>query len=207
MPKNETTIELVWYGDSFMYQLELYGIRHAQRAINIYYKALVKQLKSQPWGSIVGRRKYRRASGYNLRWENDILMSRTPRREVVANTANKRTAIRFSPDGQPPYKQTGNLANGVVKEIVKRESDGQVTGSVFTTVPYAKEVEFGGTKQVDQSVKIHTRWRLTNPFLRAVRIAARPVWGPVFDQVRSEMIRAFEPMRVGPLKGKRIFKS
>lgn len=91
--------------------------------------------------------------------------------------------VVHSQPGEPPRRQTANLYNSIKKEVISTV-DG-VEGAVFTDVPYAPTLEYGGELQVTD--RPHASVELSNPFINAITIAPRPAWGPAFAEVGNEM--------------------
>jgi hypothetical protein len=105
--------------------------------------------------------------------------------EFLSSLKRKRT--RHSSAGDPPLKQTGNLEKSIDFKFVWGE-DGYINGLVFSDAPYAETLERGGTLQVDQSEKKHTRVRLVNPIRNAISIAARPFMAPTLRKHTERII-------------------
>lgn len=97
-------------------------------------------------------------------------------------------AVEFSPPGDPPYEQTGNLANSVKASVEKQKT--QVKGSVGTRVNYAKTLEEGGfTRWTGQQHLRFTHVKLVNPIKKSgLPVAPRPVWRPTFEEENRRML-------------------
>ena len=102
-------------------------------------------------------------------------------------TSIKRKRVRHSAPGQPPLKQTGNLEKSIDYNFSWGE-DGYIVGTVFSDAPYAETLERGGSVQIDQSLKTHTRVRIVNPLKHVIAIAARPFFGPTFRDETEKLI-------------------
>lgn len=146
--------------------------RNLRIATKFYKGEISKIFKTQPWGS--------KAVGGGLR----------------------RKSFKRSTPGQPPFKQTSNLANSIVFSLHFNSksrffSGGQLKGRTSSEVKYAQNIELGsgktGTVRIPQTQKIHTTVRLVNPMSRrkaqTLYIAARPVWIPALRRLTPRILK------------------
>lgn len=121
---------------------------------------------------------------------------------------NARKTIEHSPPGSPPFIQTQNLANSLNVAYGARAArvnggaiiaetgpitslQDQIVGCVYTDVPYAKELEYGGLAGPYKASQLkYTSWILINPIRHMMYIAARPAWRPAYQLSVSRMINA-----------------
>lgn len=179
MPNGDFDIKLSytlnWGGSVWLVDIRKAAKEGVCQALSIYWKEIVRTL-SEHWGSI----QYR---------------------------GNARKTVAHSAPGQPPFQQTGNLANSVmiargakaaklnggaiiVEGGPTDENSGQEFGCVYTDVPYAKELEYGGIAGPYKASNLkHTSWILINPIRHMMYIAARPAWRPAYDLTVSQMIQ------------------
>ena len=106
-------------------------------------------------------------------------------------TSLKRKRTRHSNAGDPPLKQTGNLEKSIDYKFVWGQ-DGFINGVVFSDAPYAETLERGGTLQVPQEEKKHTRVRLVNPIKNVISIAARPFMQPTLRENTEKLINMIQ---------------
>jgi len=150
-----------------------------------------------------------------MKWENDILISKGTRTRY--KTLSGRKAYRYSPPGSMPYRQTANYANSIQKEF-ELSGGGLVsplsstfgskniqTGYVFTDVPYAPTLEFGGHLQVDKSVPgKYSKHILRNWSKKGKIIAPRPSWIPIWNSMLGTIWLMFKNVTINPGPGRRI---
>lgn len=158
-----------WHGKRVEEELYKRLTRNLKEATELYRSTVEKVFKSQPWGSVP-------VAGFDLR---------------------KR--IKNSPAGGPPYKQTGNLANSVVKSFKLRTANSFFSGTPLrgrtsTEVKYAQNIELGGPAvYIPQVRKIHTPIRLVNPIPRRralkLNISPRPVWKPQLKILTPKILK------------------
>jgi len=103
-------------------------------------------------------------------------------------TSIKRFRKTHSSPGQPPLKQTGNLEKSLDAKY-RMGQDGYVQGGIISDAAYVETLEKGGTFQVDQSAKTHTRVRLVNPFKAARSIAPRPFIIPTIEENKDRLAK------------------
>ena len=161
---------LKWHGKRVEEELYRRLTRNLKEATELYRSTVEKVFKSQPWSSVP-------VAGFDLR---------------------KFTGKR-SPAGGPPYKQTANLANSIVKSFKLRTvnsffSGTPLRGRASTEVKYAQNIELGGPAvYIPQVRKIHTPVRLVNPISRRraikLNISARPVWKPQLKILTPKILK------------------
>ena len=100
----------------------------------------------------------------------------------------KRKRVIHSAAGQPPLKQTGNFYHAFGWGF-GWNTDGYIEGKITNDAPYTPTLEKGGTLQVDQADKKHTRVRLVNPIKRALTIAARPFARPTLHENKDRLMK------------------
>lgn len=162
----------VWYSD--IKKAAKIGVKEA---ISIYFWTL-RGILSRGWGSI----QYR---------------------------GNARKTIKHSQPGEPPLIQTENLVNSLNVLTGNRAArmyftnvwdnksgssamfmnEEQHVACVYTDVPYAKELEYGGLAGPYKAHLLkYTYWRLINPIRHTINIAPRPAWRPAYSLSVSRMI-------------------
>lgn len=113
---------------------------------------------------------------------------------------NPRVWAKSSPVGRPPYRQTGNLFNSIKVSIQSDPGLNEYKGFVYTDVPYAPDLEFGGLSATyPQSAKKYTHVRLIkSPFKvgQLYYIRRRPAWLPVFAKEWQTMAQFFAQIRI-----------
>ena len=151
------TINLQWNGSTVHSNMRTVLITGIKQAVTIYKTDLIRTL-SRKWGSI-----------------------------PLGGT--KRLRLWHSKPGQPPFIQTKNLVNSIKTAIYQKGNgwDMKLVGEIFTLVPYAQTLEYGGIS-ARLAKKVYTHLRLINPINKLIRIAARPAWRPTF---RRNVIRMF----------------
>lgn len=168
----QVTYTLKWGGSIWLADIKKSAKLAVKEAITIYFWEIHRTLNAH-WGSIQVFR--------NLR-------------KVVA---------RSNP-GSPPFVQTQNLGNSLNVAYGARAAringganifpglvSEQEVGCVYTDVPYAQEVEYGGIAGPYNAHDLkYTSWRLINPIRHSMYIAARPAWRPAYEKSVSRMINA-----------------
>lgn len=161
------TYTLKWGGSIWLSDLRKSAKLAVMKAITIYYWELYHTLNAH-WGS-------------------------------VSIFRNLRKTIAHSSAGSPPFVQTQNLGNSLnvisgARAITLNQGTIQLSNeiqvaSVYSDVPYAKDLEFGGMAAPYDARKLkYTDWRLINPIRHSMYIAPRPAWRPSFDKSVSRMI-------------------
>lgn len=162
MPKDGVYGDLYWNAEAATALFT--GLkRNAKNASKHYMHAVRQAAKTRPIGSV-----NKDSSGKPL-------------------PSNFRRAEKYSSPGDMPYRQTKNLANSIRQRMIK--SSDTIEYAVGSEAEYALTVEMGGSFQVDESDRKNTSWRLINPPKKPLNIAARPMWKPVFDRNKDQMIQ------------------
>jgi len=116
--------------------------------------------------------------------------------ELVAGFGTRRRVVH-SKSGEPPRRQTGNLYESIRWKV--SGPTGRIEGVIFTDVPYAPEIEYGGiARNYGQISKKYTKERLINPLPRgAYNIAPRPAWRIAFHKSAFRMLGYFTQVQAG----------
>jgi hypothetical protein len=111
-------------------------------------------------------------------------------------SANLRRRFKHSSPGEPPYFQTGNLAqslkistNFLTRGTIFSSSRHTISVRISSRVRYAVTLERGGALSVPEAEKTFTSIRLVNPLKSTPTITPRPAWTPVFDRLRPIMLK------------------
>ena len=178
------TIAVRWHGPSAMRALHNHLKIATILATKDYYVTLKRLLDK--WGSV-------REFVHNVvpikRSGRTIALRRT--RKILGNM---RRRLVHSSGGTPPRRQTGNLYESIRWNVdFKGPTLGNFEGTIWTDVPYAPELEYGGTSQNYLQVnKKYTRERLINPIPKwAYYIAPRPAWSIAFFKAYNQMLSRF----------------
>lgn len=187
--KTSVYAELDWHGDRVMDNLSVHLQKGLIKVTLMYKEALIDILQKRPWGSVRVNPRFR------LREKRTGRFKMTP--------PGGRIAVRYSPPGTAPYKQTQNLVNSIKHEIMINKRGHVYRGVVFTEVPYAPTLEFGGAFQGWKNGKVYTKYWITNWGSKAKTIAPRPVWFPLFGRLQQAMVKTFWTMPITAIYSRR----
>lgn len=174
-------IKVIWNGPKVMQQLHNHLKQATFLATREYYVTLKRLLDK--WGSA-------RENLHNLvpvRRKGRTIALRKTRRII----GNMRRRLVHSRPGEPPRRQTGNLYESIQWQVGGRI--GRLEGIIYTDVPYAPEMEYGGfSRYYPQAHKKYTKERLVNPLPKmGYMIAPRPAWRIAFHKAYDAMISKF----------------
>ena len=174
-------IKVQWHGPKVMQQLHNHLKQALFLATQEYYVTLKRLLDK--WGSV---REF---------VHNTVPVTRRGRTIAFRRTkkifGNMRRRLVHSRGGEPPRRQTGNLYESINWKVGGKI--GKLEGIIWTDVPYAPELEYGGfSRNYLQANKKYTGERLINPLPKwGYFITARPAWRIAFHKAFNAMMAKF----------------